>query len=84
MLARLGKGGFIGIAEQVGYFLSQAALHLFHCPSALSGELTQRLHVGSWQAGRQGLNRLALSLQQQALDVNLCPVAPFTASHRFE
>ena len=69
------------LAQQVHHLASQATLHLLHVPGTLSQELAQCLDIPT-HARRQRFNRLALSVQQQAFQVDPRPVTPFAASHR--
>ncbi len=64
--------------------MRQAALDFLDCPGTLSHKLTQRLHVGPFQAARHRLNRLALSVEQQTLHAHARPVLPFPAPQGFQ
>jgi hypothetical protein len=64
--------------------MGQTPLDLFHFPGALPHELSQGLHVCAGDARRQGLNRLAFPVQQQALNINPSPMAPLAAAHGFQ
>ena len=89
MRAGLGKSRLIDnpnlcLTEQVDHLAGQAPLHLFHRPGALTHELPQGLHVGAGDARCQGFDRLALPVQQQALNINLRPVASLATPHGFQ
>ena len=56
----------------------------FLAGTALPNELSQGLHVRAGEARRQGLNRLAFPVQQQALPINPSPVAPLATAHGFQ
>ncbi len=89
MLLGLGKRGLIQdpdfrLADQIQDFVRQASLDLFDLLRALTGELPQGLHVGSFAAAGHRLNRLALAVEQQPLHVETRPAAPFVAPHRSE
>jgi hypothetical protein len=69
--------------EKVHDFMRQALLDFGHGPGTLAHKLPQGLHVGTFDAAGQGLDRLALAIQQQALDVDPRPVPALAPPHRF-
>ena len=89
VLPGLGKRGLIDnpdfcFTEQINHLMRQAALHFVNRPRTLSHKLTQGLHIRPFNAAGHRLNRLAFSIEQQALHVNPRPVPPFAPSHRFQ
>jgi hypothetical protein len=72
------------LAEQIGHLMRQPALDFLDRPWTLSHKLTQGLHVRPFNAAGHRLNRLAFSIEQQALHVDPRPVPPFTPPHRFQ
>src|SRR3974377_1448266 len=86
MLARLGEGRFVDdpdlrFTEEINDFVGQAPLDLRDFPRTLAHELAQGLNISSLYAAGHGLNRFALPVQQQALQVDARPVAALAASH---
>ncbi len=68
------------LAEQIYNLACQTSLHFLDRPRALPHELSQGLHVGPFDAAGHGFDRLALSVQQQALNINPGPMASLAAT----
>ena len=89
VLPGLGKRGFVNepdfrVTEKIHHLARQAALDFFDGPGTLSHELTQGLNVGAFHAAGHRLDRLPLSIQEQAPYVDACPMLSFATPHRFE
>ena len=72
------------LTEQIDHLAGQTLLYFLHGPGTLAHELPQGLHVSAGDARRQRLYRLALPVQQQALNINLRPVASLATPHGFQ